>query len=164
MRGLVVALVIAVASPAAADGRVALVDTSRLFASSGIGAWVAARAKLDAEEPHFKVVESPDGQKPDPHNDISDPHFRKVLTDLERDSARGKAWNAHESEVLDPIEADVMRALDKYAQAHGIAIVLDRAKLADAVLVVAPGADITDAFIKDYNGKKAASSGVNKVK
>jgi hypothetical protein len=71
------------------------------------------------------------------------------------------SWSAlaREREVLDPIEADVMRALDAYTQSHGIAILLDRDKLEDAVLVVAAGADITDAFIKDYDAKARPKAG-----
>jgi Skp family chaperone for outer membrane proteins len=140
-------------SALAEPGRVALVDTGRLFHKAGIAKWAAARAKLDAEQPTFVVVESPDGKKPNPHTDIRDPTWRKTFIDLDRDAMRRDAWHAHEREVLDPIKADVMRALDAYTQSHGIAIVLDRDKLEDAVLVVAAGADITDAFIKDYNAK-----------
>jgi hypothetical protein len=154
-RALVILMLLC--SPSFAEpARVAIVDTRQLFDKGGIAAWFAARAKLDAEEPTFKVVESPDGQKANAHADISDPQMRKLFTEMDRDSARSKAWGAHESEVLDPIEADVMRAIEKYAAAHGIGILLDRGKLDDALLVVAAGVDITNAFIKDYNAKAKA--------
>lgn len=159
MRALVVLGLFVSSSALAEPGRVALVDTGRLFDKAGLAKWAAARAKLDAEEPKFVVVESPNGKKLNPHADISDPTMRKTFTDLDWDAARRDAWLAHEREVLDPIEADVMRALDAYTQSHGIAILLDRGKLDDAVLVVAVGADITDAFIKDYNAKVKPKAG-----
>ena len=150
------AILMLLCSSALAEPRVALVDTRQFFDKGGIAAWVAARAKLDAEEPKFKVVESPDGGKANAHTDIENPEIRKLYTDMDRDAARNKAWSAHESEVLDPIETDVMRALEKYAAVHGIGLVLDRKQLDDAVLVVAAGVDITDAFVKDYNTKAKA--------
>jgi Skp family chaperone for outer membrane proteins len=159
MRALIVLGLFVSSSALAEPGRVALVDTGRLFHQAGIAKWAAARAKLDAEEPKFVVVESPDGKKPNPHADIADPATRKVFTDLDRDALRSEAWHAHEHEVLDPIEADVMRALEAYTQSHGIAILLDRGKLDDAVLVVAAGADITGAFIKDYDAKARPRAG-----
>jgi Skp family chaperone for outer membrane proteins len=154
MKLALILLAVFVSSTARAEpARVALVETGRLFDKAGIAKWAAARARLDAEQSKFVVVESPDGKKPDPHADISDPQFRKLFTDMDRDSARSKAWTAHEAEVLDPIEADVTAALEAYVQSHGIAVLLDRSELGRAVLVAAPGADITDAFIKDYNAR-----------
>jgi Skp family chaperone for outer membrane proteins len=57
-----------------------------------------------------------------------------------------------------PIEADVRAALERYARSHGIDLVLDRHKLGDLVLVVADSADITTAFIKDYNARSKPSA------
>jgi len=159
MRALVVLGLFISSSALAQSGRVALVDTGRLFHKTGIANWATARARLDAEERTFVVVESPDGKNADPHADVSDPTMRTRLTDLDRDLMRIKAWSAHEREVLEPIRADVMHALDTYAQGHDIAIVLDRDKLGEAVLVVIADADITDAFIKDYNAKTKRKSG-----
>src|SRR5882672_10710398 len=99
MRALVLLGLLISSSALADSGRVALVDTGRLYDKGGIAKWVAARAKLDAEEPKFVVVESPDGTKPDPHTDV-DPTYRKMFTDLDRDATRNKAWAAHEAEVL----------------------------------------------------------------
>ena len=57
--------------------------------------------------------------------------------------------------MLDPIAADVTRALERYARAHGIdlvlGLVLDRGKLGEMLLVVSASADLTAAFIKDDN-------------
>ena len=159
MRGLIVVVLLAIASPAAADGgRVALVDMKRLYAPFGIGAWVAASAKLDAEEPNFKVVESPDGTTVTPESDEHPFGAPKSDRDWQREHLRWQAWNTHWHAVIDPIEADVMRALDAYAKAHGITLLLDRAKLGDAVVVIADGADITDAFIKEYNARAKAAT------
>jgi hypothetical protein len=44
-----------------------------------------------------------------------------------------------------------MRALERYARAHAIDLVLDRHQLGEDLLVVSAGADITAAFLRDYN-------------
>jgi hypothetical protein len=53
--------------------------------------------------------------------------------------------------VLAPIVADTVRALDRFARKRGIGLVLDRAKLDAAIVVVLPGTDLTDAFLAEYN-------------
>jgi hypothetical protein len=44
-----------------------------------------------------------------------------------------------------------MQSFRVLVTAHGIDLVLDRHQLGDELLVVSAGADITAAFIKDYN-------------
>ncbi len=134
---------------AGGTSRVALVDTSTLWSAGGIAAYAAARARLDAEEKKFQVVELPPGSKPPEKSPYP------IIDQLNRDHVRWEAWSAHEAQVLDPIRADVLRALDRYARARGIGLVLDRAQIGDAVLIALPGVDITDAFVKDYNAAAA---------
>ena len=150
---------LASASSVSADGasNVALIDTTRLYAPNGIAEWRAARARLDAERTTFVAVESPDGQRqrlpvPDLKIDpASKERLRKRFEEIERDAEQQRAWSLREAEVLDPIRASVTRALELYARTHGIGLLLDRSELGKAVLVIAPGADITDAFIKSYD-------------
>lgn len=159
--GLVITL--AFSSTAAADGasNVALIDTTRLYAPNGIAAWSAARARLDAERKTFVAVEVPDGEPerlpvPDLHvSPAVKKRLRKALDKIERESEQRRAWSQREAEVLDPIRAAVDRALERYAKTRGIELLLDRSKIAEAVLVIGPTVDITDAFIKNYNAGQA---------
>jgi hypothetical protein len=77
------------------------------------------------------------------------------MDDARRTRQEDEVWSRHEHEVLEPIEIDVMQALERYAQVHAIDLVLDRHQLGDQLLVVAASADITTAFIKAYNAKPA---------
>ena len=54
-------------------------------------------------------------------------------------------------EAVGPVSTDIGKALDLYANQHGLTMVLDISKLLPAVLTVNPTTDITQAFIADYN-------------
>jgi hypothetical protein len=141
--------------------RVAVLDPTRLWAPGGITKWVKARAALDLERRTFKVVEEPPGMAPPlVVPDVGLPpkqrdELQKRFAEIDRDSWERQAWKAHEVSVLGPIEKDVMAALERFATAHSIGLVLDRGHLGHNVSVVASGTDITDAFIKDYNAADA---------
>ena len=152
---LVLLVVLAAAIPAHADRgtRVALIDTKRLFAENGIAAWVDARAKLDAEAKN--VVEAWDGKTvkppPPPSGNESIDRSRQALRDMEERRRRKK----REDEMLEPIREEVWRALEPFAKARGIDLVLDRSTIAHAIWYAGPALDITDAVIKDYNARTA---------
>jgi Skp family chaperone for outer membrane proteins len=55
--------------------------------------------------------------------------------------------------VVGPISTDIGKALDQYAAAHDLTMILDLSKLAPAVLTMSPGMDVTLAFISEYNSK-----------
>lgn len=141
-----------------APSKLAVIDTDRLWAAGGVAVWLAARAQLDAERTSYAPAENPGATPPPriPTPDLGLPDgmkrdLERKLAELERNAARNSVWTAHEHEVLDPIVAEAYRGLERYARAHGLGLVLDRAKLGDAMLVVAPDMDITDRFIRDYN-------------
>jgi len=161
---LAILLVAVWTSAAHADGaaRVAIIDTSRLFAPNGIAAWAQARAKLDAEQATYRAAESPDGQTPTrigmPDLDLPPEQrerLKRKLDEIERKTSQERAWKTHVEQVLGPIRAATLAGLADYAKAHKIDLVLDRVEMGSAVLVAAPGVDITDAFIKDYNARQA---------
>jgi len=57
------------------------------------------------------------------------------------------------NEVVGPITTDIGKALDLYANQHGLTMILDINKLLPAILSVNPAMDITQAFIAEYNSK-----------
>jgi Skp family chaperone for outer membrane proteins len=57
------------------------------------------------------------------------------------------------STLTDPIRLSVLNALEAYAKQRGIDVLIDLSKYPDGVLLVNQGADITPAFIRDFNTK-----------
>jgi Skp family chaperone for outer membrane proteins len=68
-------------------------------------------------------------------------------------SAYGKRVRA----LTTPIFDDLGKALQAYARQRQITLVLDVGRIEGAVLVADPAADITDAFIADYNQRNPAT-------
>lgn len=56
-------------------------------------------------------------------------------------------------EVVSPISTDIGKAVEQFAAARSITMVIDISKLAPALLMVNPSMDVTQAFIADYNSK-----------
>ncbi len=152
MRLVILALVL-LSSIAYAD-KVAVIDTDRLYQKGGIAKWLAARAKLDEDRKSFRVAESPNGNKPTPVLGTCDAslmgnEYCKRMEKIEADLRDTREWKKVEQSVLDPIEAEVTAAIQAYAKAQRIDILLPK----EETIYVAPSADITDAFIKSFNAK-----------
>jgi len=64
------------------------------------------------------------------------------------------------TEVIDPISADIFKALNQFAGQRGITMILDISKLAPngVVLTANPNMDVTQAFITEFNAKPATAS------
>jgi Skp family chaperone for outer membrane proteins len=63
------------------------------------------------------------------------------------------AYAKRYSQLTDPIQKNVLDSLTAFAKARGIDVLLDISKFPDGLLLVNPGADITTAFIRDFNSK-----------
>lgn len=61
-------------------------------------------------------------------------------------------------EVIDPISEDIAKALNQFATARGLTMIVDISKLAPAVLTASPAMDVTQAFIAEFNAKPATAS------
>lgn len=152
MRLVLLALVL-LTSVAHAD-RIAVIDTSRFYEKGGIARWLAARAKLD-EDRKVKAVEIPDGEKP-----AAIPCDEPLMgAERCREYRKREAVRRSEAErdrrgrvILDDIEAEVTAAVQSYAKAQRIDLLLPRE---ETMIYVSPTADITAAFIKDFNAKPA---------
>ena len=66
------------------------------------------------------------------------------------------AYQRRRLELLSPLQEDVGKALDAYARARGITIILDGSQV--PLLYAADSIDITKAFIADYNSKNPATA------
>jgi Skp family chaperone for outer membrane proteins len=63
------------------------------------------------------------------------------------------AYSKRFAQLTDPILKTIVDALTVYAKARGIDILIDVSKFPDGLLVVNEGADMTAAFIRDFNAK-----------
>jgi Skp family chaperone for outer membrane proteins len=66
------------------------------------------------------------------------------------------AYQRRRTELLAPLQEDVGKALDVFAKARGITIILDGSQV--PLLYAADSIDITKAFIADYNSKNPATA------
>ena len=63
------------------------------------------------------------------------------------------AYSKRLSALTDPIRLSIFNALETYSKARGVDLLIDLAKFPDGVLLVNQNADMTAAFIRDYNSK-----------
>jgi Skp family chaperone for outer membrane proteins len=73
------------------------------------------------------------------------------------------AYERRRQELFGPLQDEVGKALDVFAKARGITIVLDASQV-QGILYAAEGLDITKAFIVDYNSKNPATAAVTPPK
>ena len=59
--------------------------------------------------------------------------------------------------IFQPLQDDVGKALDVFAKAHGITLVIDASQV-EGILYAADGIDITKAFISEYNVKNPVTA------
>jgi len=59
-------------------------------------------------------------------------------------------------EMFTPLQDDISKALDAYAKARGITLIIDASQT--PVLYVVEGLNLTNAFISDYNLKNPATA------
>jgi len=59
--------------------------------------------------------------------------------------------------IFQPLQDDVGKALDAFAKAHGITLVIDASQV-EGILYAADGIDITKAFISEYNVKNPVTA------
>ena len=78
--------------------------------------------------------------------------------DLQRKSEDADAaWKKKLQDVMSPIYDDIGKALDAYAKAHGITLILDASKV-QGILSADSSLDITKAFITEFNTKNPATA------
>jgi Skp family chaperone for outer membrane proteins len=67
------------------------------------------------------------------------------------------SYQKESSAMLEPLQADIAKAINTYAQAKGITLVLDVNRV--PIIYAAPSHDITRDFIDDYNRTHPAGAG-----
>ncbi|MCW5961334.1 MAG: OmpH family outer membrane protein [Pyrinomonadaceae bacterium] len=69
-------------------------------------------------------------------------------------------YDRRQQDVLNPILADIGKAMDEFANQKGYSVILDGSKLdqAGVILALSKTADVTDEFIKFYNARPAGTA------
>jgi Skp family chaperone for outer membrane proteins len=162
------------------DSKVALIDSSA-FADEkqGILKFVSALKRVNAEfQPRQTELQNLDQQiekaktdlqKAAPVQDakVTQQQQEKIAL-MEKDYKRkGEdaqlAFNKRLEDVLGPIYEDIGKALDGFAKARGITLILDVTKI-QGIVSAADAMDITRAFIAEYNSKNPATASLTPPK
>jgi outer membrane protein len=162
------------------DSKVALIDSSA-FADEkqGIAKFVSALKRVNAEfQPRQAELQNlqqqiekatSDLQKAAPVQDakVTQQQQEKIAL-MEKDYKRKVedaqlAFNQRLEQVLGPIYEDIGKALDAFARARGITLILDVTKI-QGIVSAADAMDITRAFIAEYNSKNPATASITPPK
>lgn len=82
----------------------------------------------------------------------------QMKKDYQRRGEDGQAaYQRRRQEIFGPLQEDVGKALDAYAKARGINLVMDASQL-EGILFASETIDITRAFIAEYNSKNPATA------
>jgi Skp family chaperone for outer membrane proteins len=73
------------------------------------------------------------------------------------------AYQKRRTELFGPLQDEMGKALDAFAKARGITMILDGSQV-QGILYAADSLDITKAFISDYNSKNPATAAVTPPK
>ena len=156
------------------DAKIALVNTDD-FADekTGIARLVAAMKRVDAEfQPRRTELQTLQQQIEKATADLNkaapvqDPKvtaqqnekIEQMKKDYQRKGEDAQAsYQKRLQEVLGPVYEDIGKALDTYAKAHGITLVLDVTKI-QGIVSASESLDITRAFITEFNSKNPATA------
>jgi outer membrane protein len=80
-------------------------------------------------------------------------------TELKRKGEDAEAaYNKRRAEIFMPLQQDIGKALEAFAKARGITVIVDGSQI--PVAYAADSLDITRAFINDFNSKNPATAAV----
>ena len=156
------------------DAKIALVNTDD-FADekTGIVRLVAAMKRVDAEfQPRRTELQGLQQQIEKATADLNkaapvqDPKvtaqqnekIEQMKKDYQRKGEDAQAsYQKRLQEVLGPVYEEIGKALDVYAKAHGITLILDVTKI-QGIVSASESLDITRAFITEFNSKNPATA------
>lgn len=156
------------------ETKIALVNTDDFMdEKAGIARLVAAAKRVDGEfQPRRTELQTLQQQiekgtadlaKAAPLQDakVSQQQSDKIegmKTDLKRKGEDAQAaYQKRLQEVLGPVYDDIGKALDIYAKAHGITLILDVTKI-QGIVSASESLDITKSFITEFNSKNPATA------
>ena len=85
--------------------------------------------------------------------------FEQLKKDYQRKGEDATAaYNKRRGEIFQPLQDDIGKALEAYAKAHSINVIIDGSQV--PVVYAADAIDITKAFIREFNSKNPATAAV----
>lgn len=85
--------------------------------------------------------------------------LEQLKKDIQRKSEDAQAaLEKRQQEMFAPLEQEISSALQAYAKAHGITVIIDRSRV--PLVYAADSIDITRAFINEFNSKFPATASV----
>jgi outer membrane protein len=159
------------------ETKIALVDTDEfLNEKSGIVRLVAAAKKVEAEfQPRRTELQTlqtqidkmtADLQKAAPVQDPKVSAQQQDAIDQKKKELQRKGEDAQTAyqqrlqAMLGPVYDEIGKALDVYAKAHGITLILDVTKI-QGIVSASEQLDITKPFISEFNSKNPATASLN---
>src|SRR5436190_3213718 len=89
--------------------------------------------------------------------------LEQMKKDYQRKAEDGQAlYNKRRGEIFQPLNDDIGKALEVYAKAHNINVIIDGSQV--PVVYAADAIDITRAFIQEFNSKNPATASVTTPK
>jgi len=83
--------------------------------------------------------------------------LEQLKKDIQRKSEDAQAaYNKRRQDLFAPLQDDIARALEAFAKARGINVIVDAAQV--PLLYIADSVDITRAFITEFNSKNPATA------
>jgi len=84
--------------------------------------------------------------------------LEQLKKDIQRKGEDAQAsYNRRRQELLNPVQEEVTKALDAFAKARGINVIIDAAQM-PGLLYASESIDITRAFIADFNSKNPVTA------
>lgn len=159
------------------ETKIALVDTDEfLNEKNGITRLVAAAKKVEAEfQPRRTELQgiqaqidkmTADLQKAAPVQDPKVSAQQQDAIDQKKKELQRKGEDAQSAyqqrlqAMLGPVYDEIGKALDVYAKAHGITLILDVTKI-QGIVSASEQLDITKPFISEFNSKNPATASLN---
>lgn len=88
--------------------------------------------------------------------------LEQLKKDIQRKAEDAQAaYNRRRQELFDPLQDEIARALEAFAKARGINVIIDAAQV--PLLYAADSIDITRAFITEFNSKNPATAAATPV-
>lgn len=159
------------------ETKIALVDTDEfLNEKNGIVRLVTAAKKVEGEfQPRRTELQglqsqidkmTADLQKAAPVQDPKVSAQQQDAIDQKKKELQRKGEDAQAAyqkrlqEMLGPVYDEIGKALDAYAKAHGITLILDVTKI-QGIVSASESLDITKPFISEFNSKNPATASLN---
>jgi Skp family chaperone for outer membrane proteins len=112
--------------------------------------------KMQQLEDEIKKLQAA-GVVPPPQIQIKADQYEQLKKEYQRKGEDAQAaYKKRHEEVMAPLDQDIAKALEAYAKAHGITVMIDGSQV--PVIYIADGIDVTRAFINEFNRSPAAAA------